>query len=643
MPDPSKSEMRGLLVATTFQSEAFIVARGEKTPDMLSAEANNVASATAAKLASGSTAPLAKGFSSPNPHPANLAVLDKLAGALRYIVADDLQLAAETKIKFKEHFAGVLDPNGQVTLEPACDATWDAAKPEDVMYKTLRNLGLHRGCDPKGIDSLVKWVKSRTYGSLMPTGELADNILCLKKLLLWDEALIGGKLEWNEMDCCITLDRVRVQDNVTSMDIRIAMGEQYFVPNNGRRGMRSFCPSDTNVLQVMESLARANKYHEAREYLEKLGPTWDKTSRMAQLVKYLGGIKVIKPGHTKTEADWITKCNALYVSQFTKTMIGIVARTFKPGCQMDTMLVLKSKQGTKKSSFFEAWAPARKFTSAHVDFGTKDSRMMFMQNTVIEIAELSGFQKKDTQLVKAEITTRSDDFRLPYGKATTRNPRWCVFVGSTNDDKFLRDPTGSRRFWIIPIDEDQSVDLQHIIPLLEQAWAEAVTLYLGAKGCPVCEEASDGEVRCPGHRWWLSKEEDELREQINQEYTEEEPLIEWLKSWIANNVSDKNSTKQGLHASHKNTDALKVYELLQAAQFTPKECHERAIQNRMIVALKACGYVREHTKYGNVWISPGMQGRPVLSVVRGDEEPLDTGKQEPEEKTVTDAEKKESV
>lgn len=616
MPDPTASEMRELLVATTFQSDAFIVARGEKTKHMLEIDQKNIASATAAKIASGNTGPIAKGFSSPNPLPTNIAVLDKLAGVLRWFVEDDLALAARTKIAFKKHFEGVLDANGVLTLELACDSTWDAATPADATFYELRTLGMNKGGDPRGVDSLGKWVKSNTYGALMPTGEMADNIVCLVKLMTWDKSLIQGKLEWNEMDCCITIGRVRIEDNLHSMQIRMAMGENYFVPNTGRKGMRSFCPSDTNVLQAMEFLARQNKYHEAREYMEALKGTWDGVPRMKMVVEAFGGQCVIHAGHSAKEVEWRTKINELFISQFTKTMIATVARTFDPGCQMDTMLVLKSKQGTKKSSLFKTLAPANKFTSGHIEFGSKDSRMIFQQNTWLEIAELSSFQKKETGLIKAEITTRSDDYRLPYGRSTTRNPRWCVFVGSTNDDKFLRDPTGSRRFWIIPIDDSVTVDIAFIETIVPQVWAEAITKYFGRTGCVDCDAAADGERRCPEHRWWLSVEEDKTRETINLEYTEEEPYVEWLQSWISNNVADKNSTKPGVHTSHKSTDALKVHELLEAAGLPAERCHDRAQQNRMVFALKACGYVKRHTEKGSQWISPGMQTRPDLSLVQ---------------------------
>lgn len=611
MPVPSPAELREMLVGTTFHSDAFTVAKGLKTQDMLEVEADKNAAAAQARQQAGQPAIPPK--TSPPPDPAQPPVLEKLAGVLKYFVGGDLVLDAATKVKFKEHFAGVLT-QGQLILEPLCDGIYDAAKASDVEYRALRKLGMHRGGEPLGVETLAKWVKSRTYGSCMPNGDLADDYLCLITLLLLDPDLIGGKLEWNEMDCCITINRVRVEDALTTSNIRVAIGSTYSVPAGGRRGLRRFVPSDTYVQQAIEAIARKNKFHPAREYFDNL-PAWDGQDYMLQLLKAIGGYKD-ETGLTGSALEWTQKTNALALSQLTKTLIGTVARTYVPGCQMDTMLVLKSKQGTKKSSLFRTLAPANRFSSAHIEFGSKDSRMTFQQNTWIEIAELSAMQKKDIQLVKSEITERSDDFRLPYGKTMTKNPRWCVMVGSTNDDTFLRDQTGSRRFWIIVVDDTKKTDIMFIEKIKDQLWAQARAIYFGALTCTDCKTAADGEVRCPSHRWWLSLEEDELREKFNEQFTEQEPYVEPLRDWIRNTLSDKNNTKQGLHASYKNTDALKVYELLEVvAGLPPDKCHEKSHQMRMAYALKVCGYVKRHTENGTLWISPGMQNRPDLFIV----------------------------
>lgn len=621
MPVPSPAELREMLVGTTFQSEAFIVARGEKTPYMRELEADKNAQAAQMRQASG--LPAAAPKSSPDPDPATPPVVEKLAGVLKYFCDGDANLLSQAKSSLKQHFSGVLT-QGQLVLEPLCDSLFDSAKAEDVEFSVLRKLGMNRFGSPLGFDSLVKWVKSKTYGSCMPNGDLADDYVCTVTLIRLDPGIVGGKLEWNEMDCAITIDRRPIVDSLTTSNIRMAIGSTYSVPAGGRRGVRRFVPSEAFVQQAIESIAKENSYHPAREYLEAL-PAWDQTDYFPILLKAIGGVKEEKGLHGEA-LESVKATNALALSQLRKTFIGSAARTYKPGCQMDTMLVLKSAQGTKKSSLFRALAPAGRFSSAHFEFGSKDSRMTFMKFSWIEIAELSAFQRKDVQLIKAEITERYDDFRVPYGKVMTSNPRHCIMVGSTNDDTFLKDQTGSRRFWIIVIDDSQKTDIMFVEKIVPQLWAQTVALYKAAETCPACIKAADGETRCPDHRWWLSVDEDALREKFNQQFTEVEPYIEMLKQWLKNNTSDKKIAKQGLHAAYKNTDALRIHELLEAvAGLPPEKCGDPHHQRRMAYALKECGYEKKHTENGNLWISPGMQGRPELSVV-ADPPPLTEAK-----------------
>jgi hypothetical protein len=622
MPVPSPAELREMLVGTTFQSEAYIVAKGEKTPYMRELEADKNAQAAQARAASGLPASTPKTF--PNPDPATPQILEKLASVLKFFCGKDPILQAKAKVDFKNHFTGVLT-QGQLVLEPLCDSIFDAASADDVTYAVLRSLGMNRYGEPPGIDSMAKWVKSKTYGSCMPNGDLADDYLCLITLLLLDPDLAGGKIEWNEMDCCITINRVRAEDALTTSNIRVAIGSTYSVASGGKRGSRRFVPSEAYVQQAIEAIARQNKFHPARDYFNNIAP-WDGQDYMLPLLKAIGGWKD-ETALTGKALEWTQKTNALALSQLSKTLIGTVARTYQPGCQMDTMLVLKSKQGTKKSSLFRALAPANRFSSTHIEFGSKDSRMTFMQNSWIEIAELSSMQKKEVGLVKAEITERSDDLRLPYGKMMTKNPRWCILVGSTNDDTFLKDQTGSRRFWIIVVSDDHKTDIQYIEKIKDQLWAQALALYWSADTCADCKASVDGEVRCPTHRWWLSEEEDELREKFNEQFTEQEPYVEPLKAWLRNAISDKKISKQGLHAAHKNTDALHIHELLEAVGgLTGKDCHDRGQQARMAYALKVCGYIKRHTNAGNLWISPGMQGRPELEIVASSEPDSDAKK-----------------
>lgn len=623
MPLPSPTELREMLVQTVFQSEALIVAQGKKTPYMLELEAQKAADHVAARAAA--NLPQTQPPTISDPDPAAPALVEKLAGVVKYFCANDTALLITARFDFKNHFAGVLT-KGVLVIEPLCDGIFDAAPAGDCDYPTLRKLGMSRYGEPLGIETLGKWVKSQTYRSCMPNGDMADDYVSCVTLLKLDSELVGGKLEWNEMDACITINRVRIEDAKTTSDIRVAIGSTYSVPNGGRRGNRRFVPSESNVQQALEAIARSHKYHPAREWFENL-PKWDGLDHFADLLRAIGGQRDVT-GLSGEPLKWALGTNALALSQTMKTFIGSVARTFDPGCKMDTMWVLKSKQGTKKSSLFEALTPAKRFSDTHIDFGSKDSRMTFVQNSWIEIAELSSMQRKEVGLVKQEITSKSDDFRLPFGKHMTKNPRWCILVGSTNDDTFLKDGTGSRRFWIIVID-DRKINIAYVESIVPQLWAQALHIYRGATGCPDCKAGIDGETRCAAHRWWLSLEEDELREKFNQQFTEEEPYVDLVKAFLQNAINDKKIAKQGMHIKIQNTDCFRIHEALEdIAGLKGKECFDMLQQRRMAFALKVNGYIKKHTNAGNMWISPTMASRPDLSIVPPPPKDDDTKKQD---------------
>jgi putative DNA primase/helicase len=90
---------------------------------------------------------------------------------------------------------------------------------------------------------------------------------------------------------------------------------------------------------------------------------------------------------------------------------------------------------------------------------------------------------------KGFLTRRHDKYRPPYGKHTINALRQCVFVGTINPppNGYLKDPTGSRRFW--PVYCHGKIDLDALVRDRDQLWAEAVVRYH------------------EGAKWWLETPE----------------------------------------------------------------------------------------------------------------------------------------
>jgi len=154
-------------------------------------------------------------------------------------------------------------------------------------------------------------------------------------------------------------------------------------------------------------------------------------------------------------------------------MIGAVARVMQPGCKMDNMLVLEGPQGSLKSSAL-ATLGGPWYAEVNESVQSKDFHMALQGKMIIEIAELDSFSKAETTRIKQVITCQSDRYRKPYGHFAEDHPRTCVFVGSTNEDQYLSDHTGGRRFWPVACGK---INIKYLEKNRDQLFAEAVREY----------------------------------------------------------------------------------------------------------------------------------------------------------------------
>src|SRR5262249_22288223 len=75
--------------------------------------------------------------------------------------------------------------------------------------------------------------------------------------------------------------------------------------------------------------------------------------------------------------------------------------------------------------------------------------------------------------VKLFASKTHDKARRAYARARTDQPRRCIFIATTNEDTYLRDRTGNRRFWRIEVG---MIDLKAVERDRDQLWAEAVEI-----------------------------------------------------------------------------------------------------------------------------------------------------------------------
>src|SRR5690606_23295693 len=106
--------------------------------------------------------------------------------------------------------------------------------------------------------------------------------------------------------------------------------------------------------------------------------------------------------------------------------------------------------------------------------GKQDGFQMLQGVWLYEMAELSAISKAELRSVKNFITSQTDKYRPSFGRMPQAYPRQVVFYGTTNEERYLKDPTGDRRWWPVKV---AAVDFEGLKNIREQLFAEAFELF----------------------------------------------------------------------------------------------------------------------------------------------------------------------
>ncbi len=218
---------------------------------------------------------------------------------------------------------------------------------------------------------------------------------------------------------------------------------------------------EKRIFDACSLSCRKHSFNAVKNYLDSL-PAWDGVHRIDTLF-----------------CDYLGAEDSEYVRAATKkSLTAAVARVMRPGVKYDTMPILAGRQGLGKSTLLRILG-GQWFSDSLVVFEGKEACEMIQGVWINEIGELNGLNRAETDAVKQFLSKVEDIFREPYGRRTSIYPRRCVFFGTTNENEFLRDRTGNRRFWPIdcgvkPVVKNVFTDLSAEVP---QIWAEALVLW----------------------------------------------------------------------------------------------------------------------------------------------------------------------
>ncbi|MHB8372248.1 MAG: VapE domain-containing protein [Thermoplasmataceae archaeon] len=204
---------------------------------------------------------------------------------------------------------------------------------------------------------------------------------------------------------------------------------------------------------IIDAVSRHTPIHPIRDWLDDL--TWDGIERIEHLF-----------------IDFYGADDTPYVRSVGRNlMIGAVARILKPGCKLDTMPILEGKQGLMKSTSLKVLFGSDYAMEVKESPESKDFNQSMRGKWCLEFADLDTFSRAEVNRLKNQLSTQIDTYRASYARRSCDYPRQSFFVGTTNEDTYLRDPTGARRY--LPV-RCRSIDLKGLAASRDQLFAEAV-------------------------------------------------------------------------------------------------------------------------------------------------------------------------
>lgn len=326
---------------------------------------------------------------------------------------------------------------------------------------------------------------------------------------MWSQELMWGDREYRDTES--TKVRVRIFD------------------------LYGFEPPKSLVDEVVAKVAEEHGKNPLTDWLD--GLEWDGVPRIdSYLVRAIGcdDVKI----HRQMSRKWL---------------IAAIARALRPGCKMDTALILSGGQGALKSQSFERLAGEDYFVDTALEIGDRRGYLQLQKAWIYELAELDSIRRRENTQVKSFMASRFDTFVPPYGRHTVRIRRHCVMCGTTNKVQFLNDPTGSRRYWPVRVGV---IDLDWIEDNRDQIWAEAVVAFKA------------------GEKWWFGSEGEMALQDASESFQEVDPWVEVVE------------THMRRHAASGQT----ISDILQDALHLKTNEMTRLIEMRVSDILQGLGY-----------------------------------------------------
>ena len=258
------------------------------------------------------------------------------------------------------------------------------------------------------------------------------------------------------------------------------------------QGLKSW---DQDVNRFIDS-TRIEQYDPVNIWLDKL-PEWDGHDYIADLAKR---VPTDQPHWEKYLRFWLVGM----VAQWRESDKQLTGNALTP--------LLIGRQGCGKTRFCKIILPPelRDYYNDKINFKNEfDLNIALTMFAMINIDEFDKTTASQQIVLKYLLSSAEVKFRPPYGKTIKQFRRYTSFIGTTNQQKPLVDPTGSRRFVCVAIDGEKNIDFEDNLEH-KQLFAQVLHLFN------------------QGERFWLNNEEIDLLIKENEPYQKLNDLVEMI-------------------------------------------------------------------------------------------------------------------
>ncbi|NOQ72016.1 MAG: hypothetical protein GQ574_08445 [Crocinitomix sp.] len=219
------------------------------------------------------------------------------------------------------------------------------------------------------------------------------------------------------------------------------------------------------------------------EYFESL-EIWDEE------VDYISELcKLVKVKNDEYFVDWMRKW-----------LVGIIANLLSEKVNQQ-VLVFSGGQGIGKTTFMNMLVPKvlkNYANSGYLNPDSKDALVQASECMIVIMDELSSLNKNSLESFKQLVTQQKMRLRKAYGRNPENLKRRASFCGSTNDEQFLFDYSGNRRFLSFLVED---IDLDALSKLnIDLIYSQAYALFKD------------------GFRYWFDKMENMQIEENNDRF-----------------------------------------------------------------------------------------------------------------------------